>query len=582
MNKKKILEMTGLSESDFYKQYPTQEDFIKKYNFGGTIRNIGSTIGDTVLSAVGASNVADNNDWYTKDSQGAKFAKAGNIAGKVAQAAVGTVLSAVATPAVGMAYGAAMTGAAAADKNKGHYDQYLNGKSNGDEIAGAASQATSAIGSAVSSNAAPAMVAEEGGAIPEGIIPEGKTLINVERNELEVDPNSLKIIKHFKNKPNHPAYGIDEQGNTLATVGNVIIPQNMSKKYKQSDTFQKKAMINNLKYKQTMREGGKYEYGGMIKKYDGSNGSVVGPRVDGGYYNFDNPIIPPSTPSNVYGNFPRVDAPDMNTIPSIQTSTRLANRLSNPISKWNTNTINKPLNYSYDVASRQELDRDGNPVSVNPMASNNYQAPGSESRKPMEIGNYGNTAAKLGMYAPAIYNLSRGLFDKAYNMDSSKYMTNDIQAPQMTGDAGRRDMLTAYNTGKYNINQLRTSGTLSGLINNNNKYSQSLATYNENLENKNKLLTFEASRSNQENQRGNNQLKMGIDQFNEQNKAAKRNFTSTALTQGSDIIQNERNNKMINESIKSSGRYGYIGKDGRFILHGSPEDIKERGDKQWV
>jgi len=37
MNKKQILEMTGLSESDFYKKYRTKEDFIKEFGSGGIV-----------------------------------------------------------------------------------------------------------------------------------------------------------------------------------------------------------------------------------------------------------------------------------------------------------------------------------------------------------------------------------------------------------------------------------------------------------------------------------------------------------------------------------------------------------------
>lgn len=546
MNKKKILEMTGLSESDFYKQYPTQEHFIKKFKSGGFVdglRNVGAILADNTLSVVGASNVADNNNWYSDSKFGKTTKDVSKVTNKISAIAGQVAATAIGGPGAGMALGALQQGVGSVDKLNQSYEPNQM-----DDIANGVGQLGSAATSLI--NTQPTMVAEDGGIIPGGTIPEGKTLINVERNELEVDPNSLKIIKHFKNKPNHPAYGIDEQGNTLATVGNVIIPKNMSKRYEKSDTFQKKAMINNLKYKQTMREGGKYEYGGMIKKY--AEGSTITPSYKQNWI-----MNNLGGPTNNYVEANKSPYPVSNT----------------PLSSW----INpKPSNSLYGTNnSNPSVDSSGNPVSVNPMLRQGYTPQGQQNIDPAEydkmlkqqnLSKYSSTASKVGMYAPAIYNLGRGLFDKPYSMDNNKYMTSDIQAPQMTGDAGRRDMLTAYNTGKYNINQLRTSGTLSGLINNNNKYSQNLATYNENLENKNKLLTFEASRSNQDNQRGNNQLKMGIDQFNEQNKAAKRNFVSTALTQGSDIIQNERNNDiMYNQVMPNLYKYYTTDKEGNLV-----------------
>ena len=570
-----------------------QAGIRKTFGKGGFVdglRNVGAILGDNALSVVGASNVADNNNWYSDSKFGKTTQDISKVTNKISAITGQVAATALGGPMAGAAMGALQQGVGSVDKPKSTYQP-----NKWDEAANVVGQVGSAAAGFMSApsgaaatpgvmplpdSAIPTMMAKDGGMIPEGNIPEGKVLINVEKNELEVNPNSLEIVKHFKNKPNHPAYGIDEKGNTLATENNVIISQPYRLKYEKGDNHQKKAIINNLKYNQTKREGGVYEYGlpniptakygGMIKKY--AEGSVVtGPRADSGFYNFNNPVVPAPAPNNVYGNFPRADAPDMNTIPSIQTTNRLANRLSNPISKWNTNTINKPLDYSYNVAGRQEFDKDGNRVSVNPMAPTNYQAPGSEFKQPMSMDKYGDIASKVGMYAPAAYNLIRG-FEKPYSMDSSKYMTSDIQAPQMTGDAGRRDMLTAYNTGKYNVNQLNTSGTLSALNNLNTEYIKGLGKYNEDLENRNKMLNFEASRSNQENQRNNNQLRMGLDQFNEQNREARQGLKATALTQGSEILQSERNNKMIAEAIRQSGQYGYFTKDGRYIIKGSKED----------
>ncbi len=67
-----------------------------------------------------------------------------------------------------------------------------------------------------------------------GIIP-NYTPINVEKDELLVNDKG-DILKEYKNKPPHPKTGINTLGNTMETVGNIIIP----KKY---------SILMNLKFK---------------------------------------------------------------------------------------------------------------------------------------------------------------------------------------------------------------------------------------------------------------------------------------------------------------------------------------------
>lgn len=379
-----------------------------------------------------------------------------------------------------------------------------------------------------------------------------KAVINVEKGELEVDPNTLNIVKEFRNKPKHPAHGIDEQGNTMATVNNIIIPvrtkglggQPLSEEYKKASDLRKKAIINNLKFAQARREGIKYEYGGKIKKYDGTNGSVVGPRVDGGFYSFNDQGM-----STNYGT---------------------NNLINNPVTTWTNNLFPKqPYSLSYDPASRQGVDSNGNAVSINPMASASYKVPGSEFKSPSQPINW-NQAKGIGEkaleYSPAIYNMARGIFDKPLSLNVNDYLVNDrVDAPVLTGDAGRRDLLKGYNLAKYNNRQL--GGTQAGMNNLFNNYADSVSKFNENLENTNKVAKFEASKYNIENKFRNSQTRLGIKQFNEQNKAEKRNQISKSLTQASDIFQNERNNKIIGNNLPNFLKYwNYNEADGTFSL----------------
>ena len=89
-----------------------------------------------------------------------------------------------------------------------------------------------------------------------------KALINVEKNELEVNPKTGAIVKDFKDKPYHPENDdmINLKGNTRAKLGNVIIPKNMRKEYLSSNQEGQMEIIHEL-MEQTngsmkMQEGG--------------------------------------------------------------------------------------------------------------------------------------------------------------------------------------------------------------------------------------------------------------------------------------------------------------------------------------
>ena len=93
-----------------------------------------------------------------------------------------------------------------------------------------------------------------------------KTLINVEKNELEVeiDPKTglPVVVKDFKDKPPHPENDdmINLKGNTRAKLGNVIIPKDMRKEYLSSNQEGQMEIIHEL-MEQTnesmkMQEGG--------------------------------------------------------------------------------------------------------------------------------------------------------------------------------------------------------------------------------------------------------------------------------------------------------------------------------------
>lgn len=118
-------------------------------------------------------------------------------------------------------------------------------------------------------------------------------------------------------------------------------------------------------------------------------------------------------------------------------------------------------------------------------------------------------------FLPAAYNIGRGLFEKAWQPGSYETPA-DLKWQDMTGEAGRRDMLRAYNLAKYNARQIGGSGALAALQSGSTGYQQNLAAYNEALENKNKLGRLEADRFNKAIQQANMQMRMQRDYLAQQ------------------------------------------------------------------
>ena len=93
--------------------------------------------------------------------------------------------------------------------------------------------------------------------------------INVERDELEV--RAGKVIKDFHGKPSHPKDEnmIDIFGNTIAQVGNVIVPKTQRKEYLQGDNLTRKTIEAQLRRDQIKREKeelGMYRKGGKVSE----------------------------------------------------------------------------------------------------------------------------------------------------------------------------------------------------------------------------------------------------------------------------------------------------------------------------
>lgn len=113
-------------------------------------------------------------------------------------------------------------------------------------------------------------VCGDGGLPGAGKNKDGMVDINVEKNELEVNPKNGSIVKDFKDKPPHPEDEslIDIRGNVQSKEGNFIIPKKFRDRYLKGDFITKKTII-----KQVMRDKDKkdaQDTDELIKKYGGA------------------------------------------------------------------------------------------------------------------------------------------------------------------------------------------------------------------------------------------------------------------------------------------------------------------------
>jgi len=498
------------------------------FNFGGIIKDIGLNNIDAVTSIVNKDIIKD--DMYSTKVGRDISNVTGGIINTAAPAAAGLLLG----PAGSMGMQAIQIGSnqfvrpsdrpSDTGRVMNSLDPFLR--------MGASAGAAAYSSANSSTNAVPKKA--EGGPIDE------KTLINVEGGELEVDPSG-KIIKHFRNKPQHPAYGIDAKGNTMSTLGNIIIPKYMAKEYekRKGDSVYIKTALANLRYKQSLREKEEAmnsmqiaKGGGKVKKYGGDEGSIVGPinttgpRVDLGEYD-------PNYGMPIHG---------MRTLGS----SKLPFNFISPQPEYNANQYFPEL-----ASSKMPINI---PDTTTPSTTTPSTTTSSDWQELSGGQKAGYIAGKVGTYLPALYNVGRSLFDKSYQMNPQDYMVNpDTKFEDLKGEAGRLDMRNAFNASRRSIRNMGSgSAQLQGQLALANRMFESLGKFNENLENTNKMGRFEAAKFNKGLQGQNAQMRLGVDTFNEQSRANRRNFGAKGIEQTSQLLQNERNNNLMMSYLKSA------------------------------
>jgi hypothetical protein len=516
----------------------------KMYSFGGVLQNIGASLGSNVFSgfkgATGMDFTGISDKWYADDPSTKGFKQVTSITNPLQEMAgrVGmTVLTAGA--GAGASGGAAAAGGAGnltglVAKNGGYITPY---KDNfyAKNLVNPYSFTKFAYGGEAE--------AHEASTEPQ-YIP-----IEVEKNEQLIRPTfndkgqltDSKLIRNYKEYPKHNADGSPNPGGyTNAMEGDVVLSARLrpstpsptkkdlrntaltsptypsySEMYKQADKYGdsllKKAIVSNQMKRSPVHQA---KHGGIIRRY--VNGGLTGL---GNY----NPQTTQTPYASWYGAFGQ---------PLMNLGSGLGDGSSSDNSTYSSpvNPFGLPMmNIGKGLGDGSSAKYEGDPADYKFTVSNG------------NTGSFLDHTKDINKIAPYATTLGMGLYDafqKPFSLNSNKYKTDHVKPKYLTGDAGRRDLLNAYSSTKAGIN------SLAGKVSLYDKYAEGVAKYNENLENQNVGIGNQFVQTNSQIDQSNNQMKFGIDQFNEQNRAAKRNAMRGYVNDLNLIGQNERNSSM--------------------------------------
>lgn len=367
--------------------------------------------------------------------------------------------------------------------------------------------------------------------------------IEVEKKEklVRMDPNgNIKQIRNYQNFDFHNADGTNNPKNfTMAQEGDVVLsnrlrpnaPATKSKELSRSaskspaypsysklfdfahssgDDLLKKSIVSNQMQKSPVHQA---KLGGVIRRYDG--GSTV---TSIGNFN------PQTTQSPYAPWFGAFGQPMMNIGKGIIDNFDAGNGSLADLQRMESSTPAEWNAYATQAAQTSPTKFDINISTEN-----------------KNTGKYLDNRSNFSKFAPYATTLGMGIYDalqKPFSMNSKGYMTKHISPKYMMGDTGRRDLLNAYTSAKAPLN------SLAGKVALYDRYAEQLSKYNENLENQNVGIGNQFAQHNNQIDQANNQMRFGIDQFNEQNKAAKRNAMRGYVNDLNTIGQNERNNSL--------------------------------------
>lgn len=111
----------------------------------------------------------------------------------------------------------------------------------------------------------------------------GSVMINVEKDELCVNPHTMEVMDDYKDLPPHPKGkdNINQKGNVKVIIGSVIIPADMREKFMKGKQADKEGIIKMLVERQAKDKAERGGYVGGI--YKAKNGFVFNPNQTSGY-----------------------------------------------------------------------------------------------------------------------------------------------------------------------------------------------------------------------------------------------------------------------------------------------------------
>jgi len=375
------------------------------------------------------------------------------------------------------------------------------------------------------------------------------TQINVEKGELLTDKNG-KIVTEYRGggMVPHPEEGMDERGTVPAQEGMFVITKAKAESYKNAmknnDKVYADSIRNNIAFDKARKEAkeeaaANAAYNKFAKKYGGAiqrmyaKGGMIPMYYDGagvtGGLNINNPAF-----NNNYS----FDVP----------TTTFSGSMEFPNVPSSLNLDSSPMTMA---EYRGQTGSYMNPANI-PNTGVGYKGSNTSTPPPNQF-DYKDFMSKAIPYGVAASQVLEPLLQRPYRMDASKYETpTDLKWRELTGERGRRDMQGAYNLAKYNARQIGGSGILPALTSTAGRYSDSLAAYNEALENKNRLGQSEIDRANKAIQQANFAQRMQIDQFNEQNRAARRNAIRQGVMNLAGTYYNQDASQMTKQGLSAA------------------------------
>lgn len=217
-------------------------------------KNAGLAYADYQLSALGATDVVK--DKYYSGDTADDFAKVGNIAGGISKT-VAPALANVFVPGSGTALKGVQQGIGATvnqnELNKIQKDEQKKIAAENKAVAPSfMGEANTSLGGSYSSYG-------KGGA-PKEIV------VNIEKDELEVDAETCEVMSDYKDKPKHPKGKdvVNLKGNVVVNKNSVIIPAKMREAYLKGDKKTRMGIIHEVLEAQKEREVTKKMEGGGV------------------------------------------------------------------------------------------------------------------------------------------------------------------------------------------------------------------------------------------------------------------------------------------------------------------------------